>query len=177
MVEMDEPQKPALLNRRVDMKYATLLTFNDALSHIKSGGIPGLPLPAETKTLILTSFGTIEADIVDLDDEQMDATMDAANWRSLFFKNLINSVADSRNRSILDWEQANELDKIKLINDSSYVLLCNAAIIPYANPQARFEIGEMLLFTDQIVAISAGKIPSAGDGRPAWKNPLKTINF
>ncbi|MEA1961724.1 MAG: hypothetical protein U9N81_10740 [Bacillota bacterium] len=174
---MEERRSPALLNQRVDMKYATLLTFNDVLEHIKSGGIPGIPLPAETKTLILTQFGTIEGDIVNLDNDEQEEVMDESNWRAIFFKNLVNGVAESRNEVILDWENQNDVDKLKLINDASYILLSNAVIIPFSTPQARFAIGEMVLFTDQIVGISAGKTPPAADDRPSWKDHLHHMNM
>src|SRR5690606_17653991 len=63
----DEQNIPGLLNRRIDMKYATTITFYDVIQHIKAGEIPGFPLQADVRLLIITNFAIIEADLVDPD--------------------------------------------------------------------------------------------------------------
>lgn len=166
----DEQNIPGLLNRRIDMKYATTITFYDVIQHIKAGEIPGFPLQADVRLLIITNFAIIEADLVDPDAAAQE--INPENMKAELYKALINGVTEARNSAIIEWEQENNLDKIALINDTSYLILTNAVIIPHANPEARFQMGEMLLFTDQIVGITAGHIPIPPPQKPNWEKLL-----
>lgn len=152
------------------MKYATTVTFYDVVQHIKSGDIPGFPLQPDARLLILTNFAVIEADLVDTDQ---DVEVTQENMGAELFKAIINGVTSSRNDAIKEWEEGDDPDRLALINDASYLVLTNATIIPHANPEARFHMGEMLLFTDQIVGFTVGQLPAQAPPKPDWAQLLK----
>lgn len=140
-----DKEVPNFIKNRVDLRFLTVNCFNGAIELLKAGKLKNISMTRETQTIIITNFGVITGKILNWEENQEDD----------FFKATIDGAVDSRNKLLSKIEQENT-EELRPINDSSFIVVKNANIKPYANPTSNFSIAEMILFTDQIVGLSAG---------------------
>lgn len=142
---MTDNKVPRFLKNRLDLRFYTVNCFSEAIEYIKAGKIENVSMSQDTKTIIITNFGIITGDILNYGEEEDGDILKA----------IIDGTVGSRNRSLSEIEEENT-ENLRPINDSSFIIVKNAKIRPYANFTNNFKIAEMMLFTDQIVGLSAG---------------------
>jgi hypothetical protein len=141
----EEAKVPNFLQNRIDLKAMTIRTFGVTIDTFRN--LPDRPY-GDLNSIVMTNFGLIEGEIIDLSDE--------GDERVLPFKSLAVAMFDARNNVLTERESLIGEENIRVVNDSSMFLVVNATLIPFSNPQNRFNIGEILLFTDQVVGLTAG---------------------
>lgn len=142
-------QNPKLLDNRTDLKSLTFQCLSTALDILKSDEIGNISIDSDTNVIVVTNFGTVEGTLID-------SSKSTDNPNKNFVNNLLAEVFEARNGRIIQLE--NENDQFRLINDTDSLTLENVTITPYANSNNKFNLGELILFSDQIVGLSIGKI-------------------
>ncbi|MED0670585.1 hypothetical protein P4S95_10270 [Aneurinibacillus aneurinilyticus] len=146
---------PNFVQNTIDMKRAILLSFNAAIEGIKSGEIKSAQVNDGGQMMIMTNFGIVYCDIKSL-DEEVDTT-NSSDVNQIISEVLTNQVIKGTDHAIAQYEKEIGTENLRVINDSSPIYLENVTVIPYGNPAAKFNFPSLLLFSDQIVGISAGK--------------------
>ncbi len=146
---MDNKQSK-LLTSRIDMKNYTISMFAREIGTTYKD-TSDINNPHQIKPMFLTSFGMIQGELV----ENHNNSIQEDN-RSIIDPMFV-PLMKKRNETIAEWEQ--EIgENARLINDCQFMMLKNVVVTPYASPQDHIELDELILFSDQIVGISAGKL-------------------
>lgn len=148
---MSDNKLPELIKNRLDLKMITLTSVMDTIDILKSGKIDGISISPKTSIMIFTNFGMVEGENVCFSDSEDSKPLSTSE----IVKKLIETCFIIRNNEIAKLEEENK--DLKLINDSSAVILENVTITPYANPMNKLRMQHLILFTDQIAGISFGE--------------------
>lgn len=138
-------QIPQFINNRIDIKAITIDSMNKAIENIKSGKITGLSLSPQSSLSIITNFGIIQGELIELNYEDGEPLDNRAIW---------SMVLDARDMSLSDLENEIGSESVDLVNNSSVISIKNAKIIPFANPTAIFNVAELFIFSDQVVGMT-----------------------
>lgn len=144
-----DKQNPKLIDNRTDLKSLTFQCLSSGLDILKSDKTGNISIDSETNVIVITNFGTVEGTLIDFNKS-------TDNPNKAFVNALFEKVFEVRNERIIELE--NENDQFRLINDTDSLTLENVTITPYANSNNKFNLGELILFSDQIVGLSIGKI-------------------
>jgi len=138
------------LYQHINVKHLTVTCFSkiiqNAINTVSVEDEDGQP---ESKLTLLTNIGIIHADgiefeFTDVNDDETD-----------FMMKLADLTSKSRNNIISGWEDKIGLDNVKITNDTEMVLLRNAVMTSIAIPNSRYALGDIILFTDQIIGVCA----------------------
>lgn len=146
-------EKPLSLKNKFDSKALILDLFSNIADVANNSEIN---LTSKVQPAFITNFGVIQGDIVREGDEKTPHVTDNGALIGLMCASL-DTVLNIRNRDLTELEQEVGAGNVQVTN-SSFFVLKNAIITPYANPQNKFNIGEMVLFSDQIVGITVGNM-------------------
>jgi hypothetical protein len=146
-MEQDETCVPTFLEKRIDVKAMTLLSFQSAIEAKTESGESALGNP-KPDLFIITNFGIITGEIQNLDDVESQEDV-GAQIDNVIFKNRNNILA------ALEKDYGSDA---RVVNNSSIIVIKNATIIPFTLSQSRHNFNRLLLFTDQIVGISYGTL-------------------
>lgn len=140
-------EESKLINERIDVKAATIISLHTGVTVINEGSIEGIEASGEMELVYITNAGFVTGKLVNIDDA---ANIDNAtkNFNSYLFA----SSVKSRNTSIADEESKNE--NLKLISDTATIYLKNATLRSFAAPNNVINFGDLLLFADQILGVS-----------------------
>lgn len=151
---MDENVLPKLLENRIDLKSITFSALDASLDVFKSGKIEEISIGKNTRVIILTSFGIVEGNPIKKSITESDT--DSPDLVNTFSTTLLDNVFKIRNSEIQKLETQNP--EFKLINDSSAILLSDVSVTPYSNPNAKSNLRYLILFTEDIKALSFGEM-------------------
>ncbi|MFC4768697.1 hypothetical protein [Effusibacillus consociatus] len=149
---MSEQKIPKTLEGRKDLKALTINLFGGLMKSIQNG-TESLPAHPDHSAIIVTNFGIITADVEHIDTEELGTPVGADQMKL----NTINMLVKFRDEALKEWENEIGPENARLTNDTSIVLLKNATLRPFANPEARFDFDQLALFADQIVGFTGGE--------------------
>jgi|GEM_PF-1378407 len=147
---------PNFLNNRVDLRYHTLTMLNSGIESLKSKENNEISISDDTRVFIMTNFGLIAADIKELGVS--DNSSENVKPGQKLFQLMLEALLNSRNNYLSEQEELIGQGNLRVINDSSFVVLENVTVIPFANPNTKSNLDSLILFTDQIVGISFGTV-------------------
>lgn len=134
---MYEHKVPEYIEKRIDIKYATIITAGLTIKSLKENG----SLSSSHELIILTSIGMVTGDIVSSNPESSDET----STNQAFFI-LRNNLLDEKTDSL-----ANPI----VVNNSSVIMLKNAKIKAY-DGSFTSSLDMLNLYSDQIIGFSYG---------------------
>lgn len=147
-----------LIKDRIDLKSLTFQCFNTAIEVLKSNEFEGISVSPNTSLVILTDFGIIQGSYIPNLESEDDSNESAGE---IFVRTITGKVFEIRNKRLVELKSENP--ELKLINDSSSIVLSDVTITPYSNPSSKSHIGLLTLFTDQIVGFSFGEYSETTD--------------
>ena len=145
---MDEKNIPSYVKNRVDVKYATVVSFAAAIKGLVDNPPKEFQIGKQTKVFLLTTFGTITGDIVLSGESPKDDVVVA----------LSQSFVELRNKFLAEAEAEEASGKVA-VNNVAAILIRNAKVIPYNAPQCVHNYGILHVFTDQICGVTFGDYP------------------
>ncbi|AXM89351.1 hypothetical protein CI793_09365 [Anoxybacillus ayderensis] len=138
---------PILLKERIDLKALTAKTFVNVVENIRNGKTEEISVDLNTEIWFFTNFGLVSGSLY-IPPEENDAFDPTYFLHELVFK--------TRNSLLSSYiEKGVE----RLTNDSSFVLLKDVTVKPYASPSTPYKLGYFLLYGDAILGISFGDQP------------------
>lgn len=152
---VEENQTPNFMVNSIDFKKTVINYFFQMVNAIKNGEIEGVTFGEKNTVRILTNFGLIEGKVINFDEEGMEQITAEKDFASIFYSAAIKGA----DMSMAKYEDEIGSDKLKVVNQTGRLVLADAVVSPYANPQNKFSISRLLVFTDQIVGITFGEEP------------------
>jgi len=144
----DQKEQPKLIAQRIDVKTITLYSFASTLQSIKDGLIKEISIDSSTTVSLLTNFGVITGDIEDISGDP-DHAEDITKLNKIILK--------ARNHALVENEKALGED-VQVVNNSGIIVIANARVTIFSNPNAFFNFQKLFLFTDQIVGFTYGQL-------------------
>jgi hypothetical protein len=145
---MDKEKAPSYIKNRIDVKAQTIQVFVETIKKVTEEEKP--LLGRNTQVLILTTLGQVHGKILTFTDNS-DTTNDVSqilNERFLQLKNFGLAILEEKHNG----------EEISIVNNSGLVVVIDATLKPYANPQSTYNYKVLNLFADQIVGFSFGEI-------------------
>lgn len=142
-----ENEKPKLMENSIDLKALTFTSFSEIVNFMKSSKDP--VIGPNTSIVLLTNFGIVQGTQMEFnatEDDSVNAVMNV----------IISNTFDLRNKHISKLENQNE--QLKIINDCRSIVLKDVTITTYVNPDSKINLGQLILFSDQIVGMSFGEM-------------------
>lgn len=141
--------KSDLIANRLDLKVLSANVINNVIQIYNK--LESNPNVQHINVYILTTFGTVTGTIENpvTEGEAVEKTADGeytVNFEKLF--------RDTRNKQVAEFEMENP--KTRLVNDSAYLFVRDAVLIPFSKPESRHRFKELILFGDQISGITYG---------------------
>ena len=144
---MTEEKSSKLIRDRVDLKALTIKSLQFTFEAINKEKIEGIAASDKLEIVYLTNFGFVTGEYVHIKDA-LEFPEDGQYNKYLFANTLKN-----RNLLLAEYEKKN--DNLRLTSDSSLIYLRNAIVRPFTNLNSSVRFGDLFLFTDQIIGISA----------------------
>lgn len=124
-----------------DHKKAILTVFQALIEEIREGAVEDAWIDPKKRMKLLTQNAIIEATInIDFETDYDEGTKNINIYK--------------HGLSHLQQQLSNLPDDLEAINLSAPLHLQNAVLYPLSNPGIKHEIGEMFLFSDQIVGVT-----------------------
>lgn len=155
-MEQVENKVPNFIKNRIDLRHQTLSLFNSAVETLKSNENDVITIGADTGVLIMTNFGVVSGNIKELGTSE--ESTEETKPGQLVFKMLLEALLKTRNQYLSEDEESIGQENLRVINDSSFVVLENVVVTPFANPNVKTKFESLMLFTDQIVGITFGSV-------------------
>lgn len=140
---IEENKVPDFIKNRIDIKTDTINTLALFLEELNKRNEKS-SLNPKIQVFLLTNFGTVKGDIV-IGSSSEDNTQNSALI-------LNNTFIDIRNNL---WANDSR-EKNNIVNNTSYITVLNAKIVPFANPNIIFNFKILNLFADQITGFTFG---------------------
>jgi hypothetical protein len=135
---------PILLKERADLKALTANAFANVIENIKNGKIEEISADPNTEIWFFTHFGLVSGSLY-IPPEENDAFDPTYFLHKVIFKTRDSLLSSYIEKSVK-----------RLTNNSSFVLLKDVTIKPYASPDASYKLAYFLLYSDAILGISFG---------------------
>lgn len=149
----EENKIPQFMQNSIDFKKIVISYIFEMIDTLKKGELEGLSIGEKTTVRILTNFGIIDGKAINFDEESEKEILNEKNNPSALYA-IANRGVDM---TMADYEAKIGSDNLKVINQTGKLVLTDAVVTPYANPQGKFNISRMLIFTDQIVGVTFGE--------------------
>jgi hypothetical protein len=137
------------IRKGIDLKALKVYMFNSILESFKSGEFEGITVGKDTKTLLITNFGVVEGTIRKIGDYE------ESNLSQVFFSSVTSSMLKAANEEMSKLEEDRDITEI---NQSTMIYLTDVLISPFDNPRSKTQLDNLLLFSDQVVGVSAGRM-------------------
>jgi hypothetical protein len=135
---------PSILTERADLKALTANAFANVIENIKNGKIEEISMDSNTEIFFFTHFGLVSGSLY-IPPEENDEFDPVYFLHKVIFKTRDSLLSSYIEKSVK-----------RLTNDSSFILLKDVTIKPYANPDAPYNLPYFLLYSDAILGISFG---------------------
>ena len=138
-IEAVTENSPAFIKNRIDVKVETIIAANTVLNELTKEAI----INKNAKLMIVTNFGVVEGTL----KQEVDAN-DLAQQICLSF-------AKVRNNNLAKAEK--EVASSTITNNSYFVTILDAKVIPFSNPSKIVTFAVLNLFSDKIVGFTFGE--------------------
>ena len=150
-----ENKIPQFMQNSIDFKKIVISYIFEMIDALKKGELESLSIGEKTTVRILTNFGIVEGKVINFDEESEKEILNEKNNPSALYAIANRGVG----MTMADYEAKIGSDNLRVTNHTGRLVLTDAVVMPYANPQGKFNISRMLIFTDQIVGITFGEEP------------------
>lgn len=144
---------PSFITNSIDFKKILVFGIFNLIQRIKDGKVEDVSMGKNTSVSVMTNFGLVSGRVMLFDNESEKEIIDTRDFGSLFYLETVKSV----DKVMANLEDKIGPETIKVINQTGRLMLADVTITPFANPQNKYKLARLLLFTDQIVGITFGE--------------------
>lgn len=149
----EERNIPSFMRNSIDFKKSIATSIFSLIQDMREGKFEGVSLGPNTTAAVITNFGLVRGKVVLFDNESEKGIYENHDYDSLIYMQAIKTLDES----MANFETEVGSESVKLVNYTGRLVLADAVVTPYANPQSSFNFSRLLLFTDQIVGITFGE--------------------